>query len=186
VSDQSSKKIALILPLIIFLALIPLFFFALYEEKEEIPSPLVGKQVPDFLIADLSGEQLLDRSQLLGEPFILNVWGSWCPSCYVEHEHLTMLSEQGVRIIGLNYKDKRNKALNFLEKLGNPYYLVIFDEKGELGLELGVYGAPESYLVDAEGMIVHKKVGVLDERVWREQFEKSWRKLSNRSETGVN
>lgn len=180
--DQAtSKKVGLLLPLIIFLALIPLFFYALYEEKEEIPSPLIGKPVPDFLLPDLAGERLLDKSYLLGEPFILNVWGSWCPSCIVEHPFLSHLNQSGIKVIGLNYKDERNAAEQFLGDLGNPYSLVIYDEKGELALELGVYGAPESYLIDAQGFIIHKRVGVLNEAIWQTQFAEHWQRLSDSS-----
>ncbi len=163
-----------VLPLILFLALVPVFFFALYEEKEEIPSPLIGQQIPDFLLPDLTGEGLLDRNSVLGEVFVLNIWGSWCPSCYVEHPFLKTLSERGVKIVGVDYKDTREAGQNFLTKLGNPFQEVIFDEQGGFGLDLGVYGAPESYLIDKDGTILHKRVGVLDERVWNEQFEALW------------
>lgn len=163
-----------LLPLILFLALVPVFFFALYKEKEEIPSPLIGKHIPDFLLPDLMSEGLLDRNSILGEVFVLNVWGSWCPSCYVEHPFLQALSERGVKIVGVDYKDTREAGQNFLNKLGNPFYAVIFDEQGGFGLDLGVYGAPESYLIDKDGTILHKRVGVLDERVWNEQFEALW------------
>jgi cytochrome c biogenesis protein CcmG/thiol:disulfide interchange protein DsbE len=169
-SETTNKRLGLLLPLIVFIALVPVFFFALNENKEEIPSPLIGKIFPDFLLTDLSGEQVIDKHSLLGKPFLLNVWGSWCPSCYVEHPFLEELSQKGVRIVGLNYKDKRDAAKGFLERLGNPYAIIIYDEKGELGLDLGVYGAPETYLIGSNGEILFKRVGVLDERIWKEQF----------------
>lgn len=174
------KKIQLIIPLLLFLALAPVFFYALYQNKEEIPSPLIGKTIPDFVLQNLAGDQVLDQSSLIGEPFLLNVWGSWCPSCIVEHPYLSYLSEQGIKIVGLNYKDKRDKAQQFLHELGNPFALVLFDEKGDLGLDLGVYGAPETYLIDAQGRIVDKRVGVMDERVWKTQFEEKWLALKSK------
>jgi len=179
-----SKKIQLLVPLLLFLTLIPMFFYALYQDKEEIPSPLIGAAVPEFVLQNLEGDQVFDQSLFNGEPKLLNVWASWCPSCVVEHPFLTHLSENGVQIIGLNYKDKREDAQHFLNQLGNPFSVVLFDEKGELGMDLGVYGAPETYLIDGEGRIVLKRVGVLDEHFWKLQFEKKWLDLKTDSTVG--
>lgn len=176
-SDKVSKKLGLVIPLILFIAMIPLFFFAMGEDKEEIPSPLIGKQIPDFLLPSLDGQFVYDKQSLLGEPFLLNVWGSWCPSCILEHPYLTELNQKGVKIVGLNYKDTLEGARGFLENLGNPFTVIIFDVKGELGIELGVYGAPESYLVSGEGEILFKRVGVVDERVWKDQMEPIYSKM---------
>jgi cytochrome c biogenesis protein CcmG/thiol:disulfide interchange protein DsbE len=174
-----SKKIKFIIPLILFLSLVPMFFYALYQDKEEIPSPLIGKKIPDFVLANLEGDQVLNQTLFKGQPMLLNIWASWCPSCIVEHPFLSTLSQSGVKIVGLNYKDKKADAQNFLTELGNPFAFVIFDPKGDLGLELGVYGAPETYLIDADGRIVHKRVGVLNEVIWNSQFEAKWKALTN-------
>jgi cytochrome c biogenesis protein CcmG/thiol:disulfide interchange protein DsbE len=182
-NEEVSKKLGLVIPLILFVALIPLFFFAMGEDKEEIPSPLIGKKIPDFFLPSLDGEHIYDRQSLLGEPFILNVWGSWCPSCIHEHPYLTYLNEQGVKIVGLNYKDTQEGASRFLDELGNPFKILIFDAQGELGIELGVYGAPESYLISAEGEILFKRVGVIDERIWKEQMEAIYLKAVNNAES---
>ena len=177
-SLRMKKKLAFIIPLLVFATVVPIFFSALFEEnKEEIPSPLVGKPLPDFLLPSLLDGQLLSRADIVGEPFLLNVWGSWCPSCIVEHPYLEQLSHSGIRVVGLNYKDKPEAARAFLEQLGNPYHRVIVDETGSYGLDLGVYGAPETYLIDARGFIVLKRVGVLDERVWQQQFALPWAKV---------
>ena len=154
---------------------------ALYEEnKEEIPSPLVGKQMPDFLLPSLFEGLLISRADIIGEPFLLNVWGSWCPSCIHEHAYLDQLTKSGIKIVGLNYKDKQDAAQAFINQLGNPYHTIIVDESGSYGLDLGVYGAPETYLVDAQGYIVLKRVGVLDDRVWQQQFALTWRSLTEK------
>lgn len=173
-----SKKIQFIVPLLLFLILVPMFFYALFQDKEEIPSPLIGKVIPDFVLQNIEGDQVFDQSSLIGEPLLLNVWASWCPSCAVEHPYLAYLSQQGVKIVGLNYKDQRADAQKYLQALGNPYSVVLFDESGSLGLDLGVYGAPETYLLDAQGRIIDKRVGVLDERVWKKQFAEKWLALS--------
>ncbi len=187
-NEDTSKKLGLVIPLILFVAMIPLFFFAMGEDKEEIPSPLIGKRMPDFLLPSLDGDGIYDRQSILGEPFILNVWGSWCPSCILEHPYLSELNQKGVKIVGLNYKDTEEGAREFLEKLGNPFAVIIVDAKGELGIELGVYGAPESYLLNGNGEILFKRVGVIDERIWKEQMEAIYLKAieNEKSEKGVN
>ncbi len=105
-----------------------------------------------------------------GRPALVNVWATWCPSCKVEHPYLNQLAQQGVVIHGVNYKDDNAAALKWLAEFHNPYQLDIRDEQGSLGLDLGVYGAPETFLIDAKGIIRYKHVGVVDATVWREQL----------------
>jgi cytochrome c biogenesis protein CcmG/thiol:disulfide interchange protein DsbE len=107
----------------------------------------------------------------LGKPALINVWATWCFSCRVEHPYLLELAEQGVTIYGLNYKDEPAKASQWLVDLGNPYSETVVDQNGEFGLDLGVYGAPETYVIDAKGVIRHRHVGVVDEQVWLEQLQ---------------
>ena len=128
--------------------------------------------LPNFELPLLIGEEgkTISRADLLGEPFLLNIWATWCPSCRHEHPYFLELAAQGINIVGVDYKDERNAALEWLEKLKNPYSVVIFDEAGSLALDLGVYGAPETYLVDAEGIIRYRHVGVVDRKVWTEHF----------------
>ena len=106
-----------------------------------------------------------------GKPALINVWATWCFSCRVEHPYLLQLAEQGVTIYGLNYKDEPLKASQWLVDLGNPYAETVVDQSGDFGLDLGVYGAPETYVIDAKGIIRHRHVGVVDEQVWLEQLQ---------------
>ena len=105
-----------------------------------------------------------------GQVILLNVWATWCPSCRAEHGYLVDLASQGVAIVGLNYKDERPAALSWLGRLGDPYVFNIFDPKGELGFDLGVYGAPETFLIDSMGLIKVRHVGALTEEVWEKKF----------------
>ena len=108
---------------------------------------------------------------------LVNVWATWCFACRVEHPWLNSLAKEGVVIVGLNYKDHRKLAQDWLQERGDPYQFSIFDPRGVLGIDLGVYGAPETYLVDAEGIIRHRRVGVVDERVWNEEFRDLYQQL---------
>lgn len=171
-----ANRLKLLFPLLLFLALIGVFVYSLTKDgynPRDLPSALLDKPMPEFHLPALKDAQkIVNKAQLVnGEPFLLNVWATWCVSCRVEHPHLNQLSQQGVRVLGLNYKDEQDKALQWLARLGDPYQQVIFDEDGKLGLDLGVYGAPETYLVDGQGIIRYKHVGVVDLTVWREVIE---------------
>lgn len=167
----------IVVPLIAFLGLAVLFYTSLGADKETLPSALIGKPLPEFSLSDLATGEPLGKATLLGEPALLNVWATWCISCRVEHPMLNRLSEAGVKIIGLNYKDHNGKANDWLDKYGNPYSLTIFDPDGRLGFDLGVYGAPETYLLDENGQIRAKHVGVIDENVWQGDFGNAYRQL---------
>jgi len=160
------KKIKYFLPLFVFL-LVGLFLLRGIElDPDELPSPLIGKAIPPFSLPELSTGNLLTPEDLKGRVILLNVWATWCVSCKFEHPYLLKLAQDGVPIAGLNYKDYGDEARQWLTNLGNPYFLNIADKQGKLGLDLGVFGAPETYLIDREGVIRHKHVGVIDERVW--------------------
>jgi cytochrome c biogenesis protein CcmG/thiol:disulfide interchange protein DsbE len=149
------------IPLVIF-AIIALFLFkGLGMNPREIPSPLIGKTVPAFSLPLLEQpETMITEKDLLGKPYLLNVWATWCVSCRAEHETLVQLSRTGlVDIYGLNWKDDRTKAEIWLRRLGNPYVANIVDEKGRTAIDLGVYGAPETFLVDSKGIIHYKHAG---------------------------
>lgn len=162
------QKLKFFLPLILFLALVVLFLRGLELDPTEMPSALIDKPVPAFSLPALHEDKLLTQQELAGEVTLLNVWATWCISCRAEHPMLNQLAEQGIRIVGLNYKDDRQKARQWLKDLGNPYAINIVDAQGKLGLDLGVFGAPETFLIDKQGVIRFKHVGVIDERVWRE------------------
>ncbi|NBA93888.1 DsbE family thiol:disulfide interchange protein [Pseudomonas sp. R5(2019)] len=164
------KRWMLLLPLALFLAVAVFLYRGLYLDPAELPSAMIGKPLPAFSLPAVQGDKTLTQADLIGKPALVNVWGTWCISCRVEHPMLNKLAEQGVVIYGINYKDDNAAALKWLSEFHNPYQLDIRDEQGTLGLNLGVYGAPETFLIDAKGVIRHKFVGVIDETVWREQL----------------
>lgn len=164
------RRWMLLAPLVLFLGMAALLYRGLYLDPSELPSALIGKPFPEFSLPAVQGGAPLTRASLLGKPALVNVWGTWCVACRVEHPVLTKLAQQGVVIYGVNYKDINADALKWLKEFHDPYQLNINDEAGSLGLNLGVYGAPETFLIDAKGVIRYKHVGVIDETVWREKL----------------
>ncbi|WP_373100932.1 MULTISPECIES: DsbE family thiol:disulfide interchange protein [Pasteurellaceae] len=165
------KKILLSVPLLLILALCGLLLSGLQQDPKKIASALIGKPIPEFYQPDLfESANTLNNRNLPAGIFVLNVWGSWCVYCQQEHPFLMGLAQQGVKIVGLNYRDNRQSALDMLAKRGNPFLLVIDDSKGVLALKLGVDGAPETYLLDAHGIIRYRYAGVLNEQVWQQEF----------------
>lgn len=150
------------------------------EDPTNLESALVGKPVPVFRLESLEDpDTVYDRTVLTdGKPILLNVWATWCPTCRAEHQFLNRLKAQGIRVVGMNYKDDRRKAMNWLRELGNPYTLSLFDGNGMLGLDLGVYGAPETFLIDGKGIIRYRHAGDLNDRVWQQQIKPLWEKYS--------
>lgn len=165
------RKLLFFLPLVVVLGLGLLLWRGLSIDPKELPSALVGKPVPNFELPwiEQPGENL-DQEIFQGEVSLLNVWATWCPACKDEHPFLMELADRGVRIIGLDYKDDLNAAKRWLRDLGNPYQATIFDQEGRLGLDLGVYGAPETFLIDKDGIVRLRHAGVVNETVWREKF----------------
>lgn len=149
------------IPLVIFAVIAGFLYKGLGMNPREIPSPLIGKSIPAFSLPSLEqAETLITDKDLLGNVYLLNVWATWCVSCRAEHETLVQLARTGkVDIIGLNWKDERDKAEVWLRQLGNPYSANIFDKKGRTAIDLGVYGAPETFLVDSQGIIHYKHAG---------------------------
>jgi cytochrome c biogenesis protein CcmG/thiol:disulfide interchange protein DsbE len=160
-------RLKLFAPLLLFVVLAVFLFRGLSLDPKEMPSALIDRPLPEFSLPSLGQERLLSRNNVVGKVALFNVWATWCVSCRVEHPYLHLLAKQGVPIYGINYKDDDIDALRWLEELGNPYVANIADREGTLGLDLGVYGAPETYLVDAAGVIRYRHVGVIDERVWQ-------------------
>jgi cytochrome c biogenesis protein CcmG/thiol:disulfide interchange protein DsbE len=158
-----------LLPVIIFLALGVLLAVGLKiaDHKTEIPSPLIGKKMPEFSLPVLGQDEvIITRDELIGTPFLLNVWASWCVTCRVEHPVIEELASSGLlRVVGLNYRDETADALAWLEHFGNPYELNIADISGRTSIDFGVYAAPESFLVDPDGNIVFKQIGALSHEV---------------------
>ena len=166
-----APRVKLFIPLFLFVGLALFLFRGLQLDPTELPSALIDRPLPVFELPALGMERLLTREDVTGEVALFNVWATWCVSCRVEHPYLHKLAEQGVPIFGVNYKDDDADALKWLAELGDPYRLNIVDAQGSLGLDLGVYGAPETYLVDAQGLIRYRHVGIVDDRVWHEVLE---------------
>jgi cytochrome c biogenesis protein CcmG/thiol:disulfide interchange protein DsbE len=164
------KRWVLLIPLALFLGMAAFLYKGLYLDPSELPSALIDKPFPEFSLPAVQDGKPVTRASLLGKPALVNVWGTWCIACRVEHPVLTKLAQQGVVIYGVNYKDVNADALKWLKDFHDPYQLNINDEAGSLGLNLGVYGAPETFLIDSKGIIRYKHVGVIDETVWREKL----------------
>ncbi len=161
----------MLLPLAIFLIVAVFLYRGLFLNPSELPSALIGKPFPAFTLPSVkAGEPAITQADLLGKPALVNVWGTWCVACKVEHPVLNKLASQGVVIHGINYKDDTAAARDWLRDFHDPYQLNISDVDGSLGLDLGVYGAPETFLIDHNGIIRHKYVGVIDERVWQQEI----------------
>jgi cytochrome c biogenesis protein CcmG/thiol:disulfide interchange protein DsbE len=169
------------LPLAIVGALTLLFMIALHSgDPSRLPSALIGKPVPQFNLPPVDGIAQTgnkapgfgDRELASGEISIVNVWASWCGPCIQEHPLLTELKRQepGVKLMGINYKDDPSAALRFLNRLGNPYDALGADRTGRVAIDWGVYGVPETYVVDGKGRIVHKVVGPLSEAIIRKDI----------------
>lgn len=167
------KRWKLFVPLIIFCVLAAFLAAGLRNDPSYLPSAMIGKPLPSFTLMKLEDSQPIVTSELaamIGEPFLLNVWATWCPTCAAEHKYLQTLADRGVKIVGLNYKDENDKALRWLERLGNPYEFNIVDPDGRMGLNLGVYGAPETFIVDRQGIIRFRHAGDMNERVWQSEM----------------
>jgi cytochrome c biogenesis protein CcmG/thiol:disulfide interchange protein DsbE len=161
------RRFILFIPLAIFVGMGLFLWKGLQLDPTELPSALLDKPLPVFELPSLlDPERKVTEADLKGEVALVNVWATWCPSCKAEHAQLNRIKAEGYKVIGINYKDEREKADTWLKKYLNPYALNIFDDKGSLGLDLGVYGAPETYVIDANGIIRYKHVGVVDQQVW--------------------
>lgn len=163
------RRILLFLPLALFVLLGLLFWRGLGQDPSFMPAALAGKPLPEFEMPTLEG-QTVRSADLHGRIALINVWATWCPTCAVEHAYLGELARTGVLIYGVNYKDDPDAARAWLAEKGNPYALNIVDREGRLGLDLGVTGAPETYLLDAGGVVRMRRQGVVDARVWEQEF----------------
>ena len=169
-----------LIPLAIFVVLGLLLAYGLNLDPRKIPSPLIGKSLPAFSLTTVADPaRKVGRDDLLGRAYLLNVWASWCVACRQEHPFLNELARnKTVPIIGLNYKDKREDALGWLGSLGNPYELSLADNDGRLGIDLGVYGVPETFVIDKQGVIRYKQIGPITPEVWEQKLAPLIRELS--------
>ncbi len=152
-----------LVPLGIFVVLIAFLLVGLTLNPREVPSPLIGKPAPAFRLAQLNNEAMtITPEELRGKVWLLNVWASWCVTCRQEHPLLVELARQNVvAIVGLNYKDERDKGIAWLQELGDPYLVSAYDRDGNVGIDWGVYGVPETFVIDKAGIIRHKITGAL-------------------------
>jgi len=161
-----------LVPLGIFLVVVAFLYRGLSLDPKLVPSPLVGKPMPAFTLTRLQDPNAtISDTDIKGKVALLNIWATWCVSCRAEHEALLELASTGkVDIYGLNYKDERAAAQQWLRQLGNPYVANAFDDTGRVGIDWGVYGAPETFVIDSQGIIRHKHVGPLTTEVINEQI----------------
>jgi len=160
------------LPLLAFAVLIAVFVAGLRQDPSNIPSPLLQHPAPQFAIPSLQDPDVLVGSKNYENQLALvNIWATWCPGCRQEHGFLLQLAQEGsIPIFGLNWRDDRAEALRWLQSLGNPYIATAFDVDGRIGIDWGAYGAPETFLVDRNGIVIHKHIAPLNREIWERDF----------------
>ena len=170
---MKGKRLAKALPpLFIFVVFMILFYWLIGQDKTELPSQLIDLPAPAFQAADLLNENIVHtQEEFKGQITLLNVWASWCPSCYVEHPFWKdYSSNKDIVLVGLNYRDDKHNALKFIREQGDFYQWNLFDQNGRLGIEFGVYGAPETFLIDLKGKVRYRHVGVVTPEVYQNIF----------------
>jgi len=178
---MNKQRLILLIPLAIFMLLGILFFKGLSGNPSDMPSALIDKPFPEFNLPLLPAEEnprnliQASRKNIIGQVSLVNVWGTWCVTCRSEHEFLTKLKAEGVIIYGiyypLDYNEEKLAAQKWLRELHNPYVFSILDEEGKLGMDLGVFGAPETFVLDKKGIIRHRHVGDVNEYVWQKDLK---------------
>jgi cytochrome c biogenesis protein CcmG/thiol:disulfide interchange protein DsbE len=159
------------IPLIVFVVLAGFFYVGLHRDPHEVPSPFIGKLAPDFTLPVVGQPgQTFAPAENRGKVWLLNVWAPWCVSCRQEHAELMRLAQSGVPIYGLNWKDKDREAAGLLANIGNPYVKVADDLSGQTGIDWGVTGTPETYVIDKNGIIRMKQIGIITDAVWQAKF----------------
>ncbi len=161
-----------LIPLVVFAVLVVFLGVGLTLNPREVPSPLINKPAPAFLLPQLHApEKAFAQKDMLGKVWMLNVWASWCVACREEHPHLVALARTGaVPIYGLNYKDERADGIAWLARFGNPYQLSAYDRDGRIGIDYGVYGVPETYVIDKAGVIRYKRIGIVTPEIIRDKI----------------
>jgi len=168
----------MLVPLAIFLLIAVFLYKGLFLNPSDIGSTMIGKPLPEFSLASLeTPERKVTVADFQELPALLNVWATWCPTCKAEHAMLNKLAAQGVVVYGVNYKDDSDAARQWLAQLGNPYRFSVEDPEGSLGINLGVYGAPETFVIDRKGIVRDKFVGAINERIWRERLAPLYQSL---------
>lgn len=175
-------KARTVIPLALFLALVVFLAVGLRLNPREVPSPLIGKPAPAFTAPTLAdATKTVGLADLKGRVWVLNVWASWCAPCREEHPLLVDFAKRqpGVTLIGLNYKDQRAAGSTWLQRLGDPYTVSLFDPQGRVGLDYGVYGVPETFVIDASGVVRYKHIGPLTPEAIRNDLEPLLKRLQS-------
>ena len=161
-----------ILPLLVFLVVGVFLFLSLNSDPNKLPSPLVGKKFPIIEGTDFYSNETVKLNDLMDNNLALvNVWASWCVTCRKEHQVIMNIAKNtNLKLIGINYKDTKSNGDEYLKVMGNPFDEIVFDPNGEIGMELGVYATPETFLISREGLIIHKHIGELTKEIWNENF----------------
>jgi cytochrome c biogenesis protein CcmG/thiol:disulfide interchange protein DsbE len=161
-----------LLPLIGVVVLIPILILGLQSDPSELPSQFIGKSAPQFDLPTLGNpQQRISTADLTGQVSVVNIWATWCVGCRAEHDFLMRLfRENSIPIYAINWRDNSADALNWLAQLGDPYVASGFDEDGRVGIDWGVYGAPETFLINAEGQVVYRFTGPLSSVFWEQEF----------------
>jgi len=160
------------IPLILFVVIAIFLYFSLNSNSSKLPSPLLGKMFPNIEAKDFYSNESVLLADLFSENMsLVNVWASWCVTCRQEHQMMMKIANnKDLQLIGINYKDTRTDGEKFLEMMGNPFDVIIFDPSGKIGLDLGVYATPETFLVNQQGVVLYKHIGAIDSEVWEEDF----------------
>ena len=161
-----------LIPLILFVVIAVFLYFSLNSNSSKLPSPLLGKMFPNIEAKDFYSNESVLLADLFSENMsLVNVWASWCVTCRQEHQMMMKIANnKDLQLIGINYKDTRTDGEKFLEMMGNPFDVIIFDPSGKIGLDLGVYATPETFLVNQQGVVLYKHIGAIDSEVWEEDF----------------
>ena len=173
--------VRVLLPAVVFLILVGFLFVGLYKDPSLVPSPLIGKPIPEFSLPSLKDPSVnITNVDLHGQAALINVWATWCVACKQEHGALVEIAQkEDIPIYGLNYKDESESAKTWLRNYGDPYAANLVDQDGRVAIDFGVYGAPETFLIDKHGVIQHKLVGVMTPAIWQTQFKPIIHKLNS-------
>ncbi len=186
VSSAEGRNInkVLLIPLLGFLALVVVLAIGFkLEDPHLLPSVLINRPFPEFELKELYDEgRIVSKQDLFKEVSLVNVWATWCPNCIIEPPQLLEISRAGVPVYGINYNDDIEKARAWLLRYEDPYELILVDDEGTLGIDLGVYGAPETFVVDAKGEIQYKHVGIVTEEIWSRTLRPLIQQLRNGKE----
>ena len=165
-------RLRYLVPIVAFGILIPIFIIGLQRDPSELPSPYLGLPAPAFSLPSVADPATTVSSEdYEGQMALVNVWATWCVGCRHEHDFLITLAErEDIPIYGLNWRDDREQALSWLQQLGDPYVASAFDADGKVGIDWGVYGAPETFLIGPDGTVLHKHLSPLTEEIWQRDF----------------